>query len=154
MTSSQKTIDPRTPILVGQAQVSQHVDDFNNAAGPLELMSRAVTHAFDDAAIRNAGTKNGPHIDALRVVRSLSTKSFNPAHDIAAMLGISANEYGMTPHGGNMPQYLVNAAALQIRDGGAQLIVLTGGESFRSRRRARHRARPAQSALRHRVRRR
>ncbi len=137
MTSSQNTIDPRTPILVGQAQVAQHIDDFNNAAGPLELMSRAVTQAFDDAGVSNVGTKNGPRIDALRVVRSLSTRSVNPAHDIASMLGISANEYGLTPHGGSMPQYLVNAAALQIRDGGAQLIVLTGGESFRSRRRAR-----------------
>ncbi len=137
MTSGLNTIDPCTPILVGQAQVSQHVDDFNNAAGPLELMSRAVTQAFGDAEIHNAGTKNGPHIDALRVVRSLSATSVNPAHDIAAMLGINANEFGLTPHGGNMPQYLVNAAALQIRDGGAQLIVLTGGESFRSRRRAR-----------------
>lgn len=137
MTSGPKTIDPRTPILVGQAQVAQHVDDLNDAAGPIELMSRAVTQAFDDAAVSNAGSKNGPHIDALRVVRSLSTKSVNPAQDIATMLGISANEYGLTPHGGNMPQYLVNAAAMQIRDGGAQLIVLTGGESFRSRRRAR-----------------
>jgi acetyl-CoA C-acetyltransferase len=137
VTSGPTTIDPRTPILVGQAQVAQHIDDFNNAAGPLELMSRAVTQAFDDAALHNVGAKNGPRIDALRVVRSLSTKSINPAQDIAAMLGISANEYGLTPHGGNMPQYLVNTAALQIRDGGAQMIVLTGGESFRSRRRAR-----------------
>ena len=53
------------------------------------------------------------------------------------MLEINASEYGLTPHGGNMPQYLVNSAALQIRDDGAQMIVLTGGESFRSRRRAR-----------------
>ncbi len=100
-------------------------------------MSQAVREAFDDAEIRNAGTKNGHHIDALRVVRSLSTKSVNPAQDIGAMLGISANEYALTPHGGNMPQLLVNTAALQIRDDGAQMIVLTGGESFRSRRRAR-----------------
>ena len=137
MTSGQNKIDPRTPILVGQAQVSQHIDRLESAAGPIELMSQAVREAFGDAGIQVAGAKNSAPIDALRVVRSLSTRSTNPARDIAATLGISANEYGLTPHGGNMPQYLVNCAALQIRDEGAQMIVLTGGESFRSLRRAR-----------------
>ncbi|MCF8543830.1 MAG: acetyl-CoA acetyltransferase [Ilumatobacteraceae bacterium] len=137
MTSGQNKIDPRTPILVGQAQVAQHIDNLESAAGPIELMSQAVREAFADAGIQNTGTKNATTIDALRVVRSLSTRNTNPARDIASILEISANEYGLTPHGGNMPQYLVNCAALQIRDNGAQMIVLTGGESFRSRRRAR-----------------
>jgi acetyl-CoA C-acetyltransferase len=104
-------------------------------------MSQAVREAFADAGIQNPSVKNAGKnsatIDALRVVRSLSTRNTNPAREIARALGISANEYGLTPHGGNMPQYLVNSAALQIRDSGAQMIVLTGGESFRSRRRAR-----------------
>ena len=141
MTSGQNTIDPRTPILVGQAQVAQHIDHLESAAGPIELMSQAVREAFADAGIQNPSVKNAGKnsatIDALRVVRSLSTRNTNPAREIARALGISANEYGLTPHGGNMPQYLVNSAALQIRDSGAQMIVLTGGESFRSRRRAR-----------------
>ena len=137
MTSGQNKIDPRTPILVGQAQVAQHIDNLESAAGPIELMSQAVRAALADAGIQNAGTTNATTLDALRVVRSLSTRNTNPAQDIASMLEISANEYGLTPHGGNMPQYLVNSAALQIRDDGAQMIVLTGGESFRSRRRAR-----------------
>jgi acetyl-CoA C-acetyltransferase len=141
VTSGQNTIDPRTPILVGQAQVAQHIDHLESAAGPIELMSQAVREAFADAGIQNPSVKNAGKnsatIDALRVVRSLSTRNTNPAREIARALGISANEYGLTPHGGNMPQYLVNSAALQIRDSGAQMIVLTGGESFRSRRRAR-----------------
>ena len=132
MTSGQNKIDPLTPILVGQAQVAQHTDDLESAVGPIELMSQAVREAFADAGIQNTTA-----IDALRVVRSLSTRNTNPARDIASTLEISANEFGLTPHGGNMPQYLVNSAALQIRDDGAQMIVLTGGESFRSRRRAR-----------------
>ena len=137
MTSGQNKIDPRTPILVGQAQVAQHTDDLKSAVGPIELTSQAVREAFADAGIQNPSIKNATTIDALRVVRSLSTRNTNPARDIASTLEISANEYGLTPHGGNMPQYLVNSAALQIRDDGAQMIVLTGGESFRSRRRAR-----------------
>ncbi len=137
MTSVQSKIDPRTPILVGQAQVAQHTDDLNSAAGPIDLMTQAVREAFADAGVRNVGTNATTAIDALRVVRSLSTRNINPARDIASALNLTAHEYGLTPHGGNMPQYLVNNAALQIRDDGAQMIVLTGGESFRSRRRAR-----------------
>ena len=71
MTSGQNKIDPRTPILVGQAQVAQHTDDLKSAAGPIELMSQAVREAFADAGIQNAGTKNATTLDALRVVRSL-----------------------------------------------------------------------------------
>ncbi|MFM8810579.1 MAG: hypothetical protein ACKOEK_00115, partial [Actinomycetota bacterium] len=37
------TIDPRTPVLVGQAQVLQHEDDISRARGPIELMSDACT---------------------------------------------------------------------------------------------------------------
>jgi len=58
VTSGQKTIDPRTPILVGQAQVAQHIDHLESAAGPIELMSQAVREAFVDAGIQNPGAKN------------------------------------------------------------------------------------------------
>jgi len=68
VTSGQNKIDPRTPILVGQAQVAQHADDLKSAVGPIELMSQAVREAFADAGIQNTTA-----IDALRVVRSLST---------------------------------------------------------------------------------
>lgn len=126
------TIDPRTPVLVGQAQVAQHENTITNARGPIELMGQAIREASNDAGIANLGN---PHI--IRVIRSLSTREPNPARSIARTLGITAERYYNTPHGGNLPQSLVNKSALEIQRGEADLIVLTGGESTRSRRRAR-----------------
>jgi len=127
------TIDPRTPVLVGQAQVAQHEDEIANAKGPIELMALAVSNAAQDAGITNLGSAS-----IIRVIRSLSTREPNPARSVARALGISANRYAYTPHGGNLPQTLVNTSALEIQRGEADLIILTGGETTRSRRRARN----------------
>ena len=126
------TIDPRTPVLVGQAQVAQHEETIAKARGPIELMAQAIS----DAAI-DAGIAKLCNASAIRVIRSLSTREPNPARSIARALGISANRYAYTPHGGNLPQTLVNTSALEIQRGDADLIILTGGEATRSRRRAR-----------------
>ena len=124
-------IDPRTPVLVGQAQILQREDDLASARGPVDLMTDAVRAAFDDA-----GCGVPTDVDALHVLRSLSTKSHNPALHIARSLGIASKVCGYTTHGGNLPQGLVNESALDIQAGRANLVVLTGGESSRSRRRA------------------
>jgi acetyl-CoA C-acetyltransferase len=127
------TIDPRTPVLVGQAQVAQHEETITNARGPIELMAQAISDAAIDAGIAKLGNAS-----IIRVIRSLSTREPNPARSIARALGISANRYAYTPHGGNLPQTLVNTSALEIQRGDADLIILTGGETTRSRRRARN----------------
>jgi len=120
------TIDPRTPVLVGQAQVAQHEETIANARGPIELMAQAVSEAAVDAGIAKLGNAS-----VIRVIRSLSTREQNPARSIARALGISANRYAYTPHGGNLPQTLVNTSALEIQRGDADLIILTGGEATR-----------------------
>ena len=125
-------LDPRTPVLVGQAQVLQREDDLTHAMGPIGLMSRAVREAFADA-----GVAAPAHVDALHVLRSLSTKVHNPAAAISRATGIASKVHGYTTHGGNLPQALVNLSALDIQAGRADCIVLTGGESSRTRRRAR-----------------
>ena len=126
------TIDPRTPVLVGQAQILQREDDVTLARGPIELMSDAVRGAFIDA-----GCTTPTAVDAIHVLRTLSTKVHNPAAAISRATGIAARVHGYTTHGGNLPQALVNLASLEIQAGRAQCIVLTGGESSRTRRRAR-----------------
>jgi len=126
------TLDPRTPILVGQGQVSQHTDDLAKSLDPIALMAAAVTAAISDAALRGA-----PDVDAIFAVRSLSTKHANPALAVAQSLGISSRRFGLTPHGGNMPQSLVNLAAQQIAAGEVSMAILTGGEATRTRNRAR-----------------
>jgi len=126
------TLDPRTPILVGQGQVSQHTDDLATALDPIGLMAAAVTAAISDASLHGL-----PDADAIFAVRSLSTKHANPALAVAQRLGISSRRFGVTPHGGNMPQSLVNIAAKQIAAGEMSIAILTGGEATRSRNRAR-----------------
>ena len=126
------TLDPRTPILVGQGQVSQHTDDLATARDPIGLMAAAVEAAISDASLRGA-----PDVDVIFAVRSLSTKHPNPAQAVAQLLSISSPRFGLTPHGGNMPQSLVNLAAQQISAGEMSIAILVGGEATRSRNRAR-----------------
>ena len=125
------TLDPRTPVLVGQAQISQHQDDLSKALGPTQLMAQAVSAAISDAGVSSLGT-----IDALHVLRSLSNREPNPGRSIARELGLDVRITGLTPHGGNLPQSLVNYSALAIARGEIDMVVLTGGEASRSRRRA------------------
>ena len=87
-------------------------------------------------ATADAGLTSLPALDALRVVGLLSWKYGNPAWLIAQDLGVSSREYALSAMGGNTPQSLVNAAALEIQNGQADIIVLTGGESTRTKARA------------------
>lgn len=132
---SAMTLDPRTPILVGQGQISQHTDDLATALDPIGLMATAV-----EAAIRDATPRGINQVDAIFAVRSLSTKHTNPALGVSQRLGISALRCAITPHGGNMPQALVNLAAQQIADGEMDIAILVGAEATRSRNRARRNA--------------
>ena len=122
-------IDPRTPVLVGQAQVAQHEDNPANSRGPLHLMEDALRQAAADA-----GLNSPPDADLLHVVRSLSLNETNPGHSLARALNITARHTTYTPHGGNTPQWMVNQAATAIQRGEADVILLTGGEAMRSRR--------------------
>ena len=123
-------VDPRTPVVVGAAQVLQRTDDLAEARGPIDLMARSVRDAIADSGATVATA------DEVTVVRSLSTRDRNPAQAVARRAGIAAARHGLTPHGGNSPQWLVNDAASRIAAGELDCAVLTGGESARSRRRA------------------
>ena len=94
-------------------------------------MAQAIQSAITDAGVASLG-----NIDALHVLRSLSNREPNPGRSIARELGLSVRVTGLTPHGGNLPQSLLNYSALAISRGEIDLVVLTGGESSRSRRRA------------------
>jgi acetyl-CoA C-acetyltransferase len=56
---------------------------------------------------------------------------------VAQQLGVEPRELAVTTMGGNSPQSLVNATALDIQRGDLDLAVLAGGEAWRSRMRAR-----------------
>jgi acetyl-CoA C-acetyltransferase len=125
------SIDPRTPVLVGQGQVVNRIASLNDAREPTQLIADAIRQAATDAKLSKL-----PEIDALHIVRLLSWKYANPAFTVASLLGIKTHKHGITPHGGNMPQLLVNKLALEIQRGELDIAIIAGGEASNSRARA------------------
>jgi acetyl-CoA C-acetyltransferase len=126
------SIDPRTPVLVGAGQSLVHAVGLDDAVDASELMARAIRSAITDA-----GLSALEHVDTIRVVGLLSWKYGNPGQVVADRLGITCADHVVTPMGGNSPQSLVNATALEIQRGDVDLAILTGGEAWRTRMKAR-----------------
>ena len=128
-------LDPRTPVIIGTGQVLQRsdspVDNLSNLMDPVAMMVEAIRDAASDA-----GLSSVPNPDAIRVVGLLSWNYGNPAHFIAEDLGVTPRELGLSGMGGNTPQTLVNKAAVEIQKGLADCIILAGGETTRTRAKA------------------
>lgn len=122
------TIDPRTPVLVGAGQFVQRAEGIDDALDPVAMMVEAVRRAAADA-----GLSAVPQPDAVRVVSLLSWRYGNPAKFVAEDLGLSPRQLGLSAMGGNTPQTLVNSASREILAGQADIIILTGGETTRTR---------------------
>jgi acetyl-CoA C-acetyltransferase len=131
MSPSHVSIDPRTPVIVGVGQFLHRADGLDDALEPVALMAEAIAAAAADAKLDGV-----PAADSLRVVSLLSWRYGNPAWVLAQRLGIEPRQLAVTTNGGNSPQMLVNATAREIQDGQLDVAVLTGGEAFRTRMRA------------------
>ena len=125
------SLDPRTPVLVGQGQILNRATNLADAREPALLIADAIRSATTDA-----GLSTVPDVDALNIVRMLSWRYTNPAHTVAALLGMNARSLGITPHGGNMPQLVINKLAHEIQNGELDIAIVAGGESSYSRSRA------------------
>lgn len=126
------SLDPRTPVIIGVGQALQRPAGVDDARSPAQLIADAVR-----AAAADAGLTGVPDVDSLRVVQLLSWRYRDPARFVAEELGITAGETVYTTSGGNTPQMLVNKTALEIQAGGVDLVVLAGGETWRTRMKAR-----------------
>jgi acetyl-CoA C-acetyltransferase len=126
------TIDPRTPVIIGVGQHLHRAQGIDDAMEPAALMEAAIV-----AAAADAGLAGPPALDSIRVVSSLSWRYGNPAWVIAQRLGQQPRELAYTGAGGNTPQTLVNTTSKQILAGELDVVVLTGGEAWRTRTRAR-----------------
>src|SRR5262245_65792143 len=113
--------DPRTPILVGAGQYVQRVDNIDEALDPVGMMCAAIRAAASDATLAAV-----PDPDSLAVVSLLSWRYGDPAFLIAEQLGVKAGETALTTMGGNSPQSLVNAMALEIQQGDREHVILRG----------------------------
>jgi acetyl-CoA C-acetyltransferase len=126
------SLDPRTPVIVGVGQWLHRAVGLDDAFEPADLMAEAVR-----AASADAGLSEVPAADSVRVVALLSWRYGNPAWAVAERLGLVPRELAVTTMGGNSPQSLVNTTAGQILAGDLDIAILTGGEAWRTRMRAR-----------------
>jgi acetyl-CoA C-acetyltransferase len=95
-------------------------------------MAHAIRRAADDAGLNSV-----PNPTSLRVVSLLSWRYGNAPRFVAEQLGLEPPDLAYTTNGGNSPQSLINATAAEIQRGSLDLAILTGGEAFRTRMRAR-----------------
>lgn len=125
------SVDDRTPVIVGVAQVEQREDDPAAAREPLELMLDAVHAAATDCGA--PGILKA--VDSIRVVRGMWGYG-NPARALARQIGVPNAETGLTSLGGNYVQSLTNRSFLDIQSGRREVVVVTGAECGRTQARA------------------
>ena len=122
-------IDPRTPVLVGYGQVNQHDD--HPGVEPVDLMVAAARAAADPRVLEA--------LDSVRVVSMLSWRYRDPGVLLAQRIRAKNATTRYTGVGGNVPQTLVNHACLDIQAGRADVVMIAGAETWRTRTRLRAR---------------
>ncbi len=120
---------PRTPVLVGYGQVNQADEDPD--VEPIDLMAAAARAAADPRVLRA--------VDSVRVVNILSWRYRDPGRLLAHHVGADDAATRYTGVGGNVPQTLVNQACRDIQAGRADVVLIAGAETFRTRTRLRNR---------------
>lgn len=125
-------LDPRSPVLIGVGQAVHHAAGLDDARSPVELMADAAR-----AAAADAGLAGVPRPDSVRAVSLLSWRYRDPAHFVAAALGLDGVHTGLYDSGGNSPQDLLAQTAGEIQRGELDLALLVGGEAWRTRTKAR-----------------
>jgi acetyl-CoA C-acetyltransferase len=126
-------LDPRLPVLIGVGQLNQRVDQGDPPIEPVDLMAEALRRAAADAGASEALID----ADSIRVSCELSWRYRDPGALVAERLGAQPRDTAYTVMGGNYVQSMANLTARDIQEGRADLVLLTGGESWRTRTRAR-----------------
>lgn len=117
-------VHPNTPVLIGYGQLNQP-DGTPEPSEPVALMAEAARMA--------AGPRVLAAVDAIRVVNLLSWRYRDPGLLLGQLIGANAPTTRYTGVGGNVPQSLVNQACLDIIGGTAQVVLLAGAETWRTR---------------------
>ena len=123
------SLDPRTPVLIGAGQINQRTEE--PGVEPVDLMALAAREAADPRVLAA--------VDSIRVVNLLSWRYRDPGLLLAGRIGAAQASTQYTGIGGNTPQSLVNQTCLDIQQGRADVVLLAGGETWRTRMRLRAR---------------
>ena len=115
-------------MLIGHGQVNQRdeIDPQKRSVEPLDLMVAAARKAADSRVLEA--------VDSVRVVNILSAQYRDPGLLVGQRIGATEFTTLYSPVGGNVPQSLVNQACLDIQTGRAGVVLLTGAETWRTRR--------------------
>jgi acetyl-CoA C-acetyltransferase len=117
--------DPRTPVIVGAAQVAP---PDGAAEGPISLAARALRLAADDSGVGESLLRKA---DAAGHVATLCWPYSDEAALIARELGIGPRLTLRTAQfGGDGPGVLVSWAAQAIADGQLDVVLLSGAEAI------------------------
>ncbi len=119
------TLDPRTPVLVGGGQINNR----DGGIEPVDLIAAAARRAAEESTGRGVVEA----IDSIRLVRMLSWKYRDPGLLVGERLGADVRHTAYTGDGGNSPQTLVAQAAADIASGRAEVVLVGGAESWRTR---------------------
>ncbi|MGY6500832.1 MAG: acetyl-CoA acetyltransferase [Acidimicrobiales bacterium] len=133
MTTGPTSLDPRTPVLVGVGQLDVAEHDASTEVEPVDLMANAARIAASDAG----SGRLLDAVDSIRVVALLSWRYRDPGRLLAERLGVTPAHTAVSAMGGNSPQMLVNQAALDIRSGSTDTVLIAGAEAWRTRQGAR-----------------
>jgi acetyl-CoA C-acetyltransferase len=130
-------IHPRQPVLIGVGQLTWRDGD---APEPVDLIVEAARRAAADSG----ATALIDRISSVRIVRLLSRGYPDPGALVAERLGLPPDTHTVyTSDGGQTPQALVDRAAEEIRRGEADVVLIAGGESWKTRNRIRARGESA-----------
>ena len=113
-------------------QVSQRVDRGEPALEPVDLLAEAARRAAADTGA-TADRDVLAAVDSVRVVSLLSWRYRDPGRLVAERVGASPRQTMYTTAGGNTPQSLLNATALDIQAGHLDVALLGGAEAWRTR---------------------
>lgn len=116
-------VNPRTPVLVGYGQVN-HREEHTDVE-PVDLMAAAAREAAEPRVLEA--------VDSIRVVNLLSARYRDPGLLVAHRIGADKPATRYSGVGGNVPQSLVNQACLDIRHGRADVVLIAGAETWRTR---------------------
>ena len=125
-------VPPRTPVLVGAAQLVQRAEDPALAREPLVLMRDALRAAGEDAGAPALLAR----ADSVCVTQGFHDYG-NPAAWLAEQLGAPRAETVLASISGSGVQQLIDHACAAILAGRSEVVVITGGESEQSARRLR-----------------
>lgn len=120
-------VDPNTPVLIAYGQVNHRdeIDTETKSVEPVDLMVAAARAAADSRVLEA--------ISDVRVVHILSAHYRNPGQLLGERLNLTEFSASYSSVGGNTPQSLVNQACLDIQQGRASTVLISGAETWRTR---------------------